>query len=97
MRLFTGNSSGLCGLPSAFDIRAGRHAAFLFERLEKMVVAAKAAELADVAHADALKEIFFAEIDARARDVGVQGDACAFFEFSGNVLTGDKKFLLERL
>ena len=59
-----------------FVVHHRRDAAFFFEYFKKVVVAAKTAQLTNIADRDSLKQIFFAQVDARARDIRVQGDSC---------------------
>ena len=67
-----------------------RDAAFFSEYFKEVVVAAETAQLTNISDRDSLKQIFFAQVDARTCDIRVQGDSCTLFKFSGNVFTGNK-------
>ena len=61
-----------------------------------MIVAAKSAQMAHIPYRQSLQEIFFAKVNARLRNIGMQGHARAFFKFSGNMFAGNEKFLFQR-
>lgn len=61
-----------------------------------MIIAAEAAQLADIAYRYVLQEIFFAQINPQPCNIGMQRHSGIFFKFSGNVLSRYKKFFFKR-
>lgn len=60
-----------------------------------MIIAPKSAQLTDITYRKSLEKIFFTEVYTGSCNVGMQGNACTFFKFSGKMFFGNKKFFFQ--